>query len=115
MILTQGDKIVVVHRRLFPDDEVLYFVAAVDEYEGGMIKATGHSFLWDQSNGVMVEKNKARTKIMAISSGLLLVHLLPGSVVFDALNFAVIDGSLNLSDGARFAMNMAEHTHDGMV
>jgi len=113
MILTQGDTILVVHRRLFADDEILYFIGAVDAYESGMAKATGHSFLWDQSNGVMVEKNKARTKILALCSGLFLVHLLPAGVVFDALQFAVIDGSLTLSDGDKFAMNLAEHTHEG--
>ena len=54
MILTQGDTILVVSRRLFANEEILYFIGAVDEYESGMAKATGHSFLWDQSNGVMV-------------------------------------------------------------
>jgi hypothetical protein len=33
----------------------------------------------------------------------------------DGLKFEIKDGSLSLTDGMEFTMNLAEHTHGGLV
>jgi hypothetical protein len=61
------------------------------------------------------EKADERSKILALSSGTLLVYQLPDGVALDGLKFEIKDGSLSLTDGMEFTMNLAEHTHGGLV
>jgi len=48
MILQEGDKIMVVHRRLFENDKARYFIGIVDGYENGIIKVSGHTWIKEQ-------------------------------------------------------------------
>ena len=107
MILKKGDNIFVAHRR--------FFVGQVDDYEVGVVKATGHSFVRDEMSGLMIEKPDARTRILALSSGTLMVYQLPDTVDTENLRFVMIDGSVAVTDRKGFTMNVSEHAHDGRV
>src|SRR5439155_18235180 len=109
------DKILVAHRRLFESDEVRFFVGQVEDYEAGVVKAKGHSYVRDPIAGLVIEKADERTKILALSSGTLLVYQLPDAVALDGLRFAIVESRLMLTDGRGFTMNLAEHTHLGRV
>jgi hypothetical protein len=109
MLLQEGDKILVAHRRLFEKDEVRFFVGRVEAYEAGIVKATGHSFVRDVMGGRLIEKAEERTKILSLASGTLLVYQLPGTLALDTLSFLATDGRLSLTDGKNFTMNLAEH------
>lgn len=115
MLLKEGDKILVAHRRLFDKDEMRFFVGRVDAYEAGVVKVTGHSYVRDLIGGRLIEKAEARTKILSFSSGTLIVYQLPARVELDALMFAAEEGRLLLTDGRGFTMNLAEHPHGGRV
>jgi hypothetical protein len=82
-------------------------------YEAGIAKITGHSFVRDILGGKVIEKIETRTKIFAISSGTLIVYLLPQGVVFSALKFVSREGLLELTDGKNFSMNLTEYAHLG--
>ncbi len=115
MLLKKGDKILVAHRRLFEKDEVRFFVGQVEDYEVGVVKVKGHSYVPDIISGQMIEKPDERTKILALSSGTLLVYQLPDALALDELKFVMKDGSLSLTDGMVFTMNLAEHTRRSRV
>jgi hypothetical protein len=115
MLLKEGDKILVAHRRLFEKDEVRFFVGRVVAYDAGVIKANGHSYLRDTVGGRVVEKADERTKILSLSSGTPIVYQLPDAVALDAVKFVAAEGRLSLTDGKGFTMNLSEHTHGGRV
>jgi hypothetical protein len=115
MMLKEGDKSLIAHRRLFEKDDMRLFVGRVDAYEAGIVKATGHSYLRDMMGGKVVEKEEQRTKILSLSSGTLIVYQLPDHVTMDALKFVAADGRLSLTDGKKFTMNLSESTHGGRV
>jgi hypothetical protein len=115
MLLKEGDKLLVAHRRLFEKDETRFFVGRVEACESGIVKATGHSYLRDAMRGQLVEKADERTKIFSLSSGTLMVYQLPGSVALDSLKFIAGEGQLWLTDGKDLTMNLAEHAHGGRV
>ena len=48
-------------------------------------------------------------------SGTLFVYQLPDTVALDGLKFVIKDGSLSLTNGIEFTMNLAEHTHAGRL
>jgi hypothetical protein len=111
MLLNEGDKILIAHRRLFERDAARFFIGCVDAYEAGIAKVTGHSYVRDPISGNMLEKAEPRTKIVALSSGTLIVYQLPMETVLEAITLTLEDGILWARDGAAFAMNLGEFTH----
>jgi len=115
MVVEEGNKILVAHRRLFEKDELRFFLARVDAYEAGIARATGHSYVWDKLHGGIIEKADERTKIISFSSGTLIVYLLPDEVLLDTLKFVSAENRLSLTDGKGFTMNLGEHPYRGSV
>jgi hypothetical protein len=115
MLLKEGDKILVTHRRLFEKDETRFFVGRVDAYEAGVVKVTGHSFVRDMIGGRVIEKTDERTKVLSLSSGTLIVYQLPDAVALDMLTFEGREGLLALTDGKEFTLNLAEHPQRGQM
>jgi hypothetical protein len=113
MLLQEGDKILVAHRRLFARDEARFFIGRVDACEAGVVKVTGHSYVRDMFTGRMLEKAEPRTKLLSLSSGTLIVYLLPEPVCLDDLRFVTDDRRLLLTDGKEFTMNLAEFSRRG--
>ena len=103
-----GDKVLVAHRRLFRGDAAHYFAGQVDAYDAGLVQVTGHSYVKDPYTGSMVEKTDARTKVLALASGTLIVYRLPDTVALETLSFAWSDGKVSASDGRGFTMNLGE-------
>jgi hypothetical protein len=114
-MLKPGDIILVAHRRLFETDNARFFVGHVDEYEGGVVKVTGRSFVRDVLNGQVLEKAERRTKILSLSSGALITYQVPQDISLDALKFEDSGDGLSLTDGKTFTMNLSEHVHSGRL
>ena len=111
MLLNQGDKVLVVHRRLFEKDDPRFFAGTVEEYEEGIAKVVGYTFVRDVLGGQVERKSEPRTKLLAISSGTLLVYQLLPETSIEALTMTASEGELQLSDGVDFLMNLSEWTH----
>ena len=109
MVLKPGDKVLIVHRRLFEKDSTRFFVGAVEEYEAGLAKVTGFSFSRDMMTGLVHKKDDLRTKIVAIGSGTVLVYLLTGDPQIDKLHFVQSGSKLKLIDFNGFEMDFTEH------
>jgi hypothetical protein len=77
MLLKKRDKILIAYRRLFENDERRFFLGQVDDYDAGVVKLTGHAYVPDIIGGLMIDKAEQRTKVLALSSGTLLVYQLP--------------------------------------
>ena len=111
-MLEQGEKVLIVHRRLFEKDTPRFFVGEVQMYEQGIIKVRGYTFVKDIFTGNMQKKSDLRTKVMSIVSGTLIVYQLPVIVLLDSVIFNLDqDGGLVLTDGGGFSMDMSEAGH----
>ena len=109
MILEAGSKVLVVHRRLFEGDEARYFIGVVNGHESGVAKVSGFSWTRDSLAGTFVEKNEPRTKIFSITSGTLIVYIIPSNVDLKKIRFETEDnGNSWLADGSGFKMNLTE-------
>ena len=109
MILDEGDKVLIVHRRLFAEDAARYFVGVVDGYENGITKASGFTWVREQFGGNFYGKKGLTTKIFSLASGTLIVYRLPQSVdpvkvIFENSN----NGSSWITNGAEFRMDISE-------
>ena len=111
-MLEQGEKVLIVHRRMFEKDTPRFFIGEVQAYEQGIIKVQGYTFVKDMFSGNMSKKSDLRTKVMSIVSGTLIVYQLPVVVLLDSVNFSRDqDGGLVLTDGGGFSMDMSEAAH----
>lgn len=110
MILIAGNKVLIVHRKLFPEDATRYFIGTVEGYESGTAKVTGHSFGRDQMSGEVLRKSEARTKIFSIASGTLIVYQLPDETNLSKTKFThEKDGRISLSDGKNLFLDLTEN------
>lgn len=107
-MLKNNDNLLICYRRLFANDENRFFLGKVNAYENGLVKLTGHSFLRDGITGQMNEKSSETTKIMSLSSGSLIVYLLPDSVSIDTLHFVQQKMKLTLVGENGFSMDLTE-------
>ncbi len=115
-MLEQGEKLLIVHRRLFETDTPRFFVGEVQVYEAGIAKVKGYTFVRDLFSGNMKKKSDARTKIMSIVSGTFIVYQLPVTVLMDSVRFDLDqDGDLILRDDGGFSMDVAESVHKHQV
>lgn len=108
-MLIGGNKVLISHRRLFPEDQSRYFLGEVDEYENGMVKLTGYTWIKDQLNEKFHKRPSKRTKIMALASGTLICYLLPSDLNPDVAIFTMSDHQVWLKDGSTgFTMELTE-------
>ena len=113
--LKEGRQILIAHRRLFEHDEVRFFLGEIDEYEVGIVKVRGHSFVHDKTSGSFIKKTDTQVKILSLSSGTLLVYQLPEPVLSMRCDFETANLHVSLTDGKEFTMNLTEHTHGGRL
>ena len=66
-LLAPGDKVLLVHRRLFEGDGGRYFLGTADAYDSGVVKVTGVTCV--RGDIGFVKKVQVRTKIMSLGSG----------------------------------------------
>ena len=111
-MLEQGEKLLMVHRRLFEKDSPRFFAGEVQAYENGVAKVRGYTFVKDMFTGDIKKKPDLRTKFLAVVSGTLIIYQLPVTARLDSLKFShTQDAGLVLTDDAGFSMDMSESVY----
>lgn len=79
IFLQPGDKVLLAHRRMFPNDRGRFFVGTVDAFNenNGLLKVTGFSMFQPVGMPLFQKKAHSNTKIVALTSGTLIVYQLP--------------------------------------
>lgn len=114
MVLSVGDKVLVVHRRLFEGDEARYFVGVVDAYEAGVAAITGRTWVRDQFSARIVAKHDDRTKLIALAAGTFLSYRLPAGtdVATVRVDQDPSTGRVTLTDDRSVLMDLTEHLYE---
>lgn len=108
MLLTNGSKILVCHRRLFPEDHRRFFFGSVEEYSDGIVKASGFTWKRDPTHGFQ-RKADRRIKLISIASGTVIVYELPREVDVEAIRIDQRGGhTVIATDGGKFQMDLSE-------
>jgi hypothetical protein len=115
VFLEPGDKVLVVHRRLFEKDRPRFFVGVVEGFNetNGLLKVAGHSFGLARTGGLS-KKREPRTKILSLTAGTLIVYQLPQGADLAKTKMTMDQsGSLWLEDGNQLRMDLSEAHSDG--
>ena len=108
-ILNPGEKIHVIHRRHFEKDARRHFVGEVESYEHGIARASGYVFVVDDLNKHMfVKRPDRRTKLIPISSGEVIVNVIPESVDVERVHYELQDRALHVTDGKSWRIDVKE-------
>ena len=103
----EGDRVVVIDRRLFRDDNTRVFVGMVEECDGRVIRARGFGYHVNPYEVAGTEpRGEERVRIISIDSGDT-VFLLPRDQDIDKLQLRRSPRAMSLTDG-KFAMDLSD-------
>jgi hypothetical protein len=108
-LLSPGEKIHVIHRRQFEKDARRHFVGEVESYEHGLARASGYVFVVDDLNKHMfVKRPDRRTKLIPISSGAVIVNVIPEGADLEQVHYELKDSTLHVTDGQSWRIDVKE-------
>jgi hypothetical protein len=109
MVLSKGDKIHVIHRQLFEASARRHFAGTVEACDSGLARVTGYLFsMGAKSNQFERHDPLLRTHIVPLTSGLLIINILPGHLALDKLSYKHRAGnSILLSDCSDWNLDLS--------
>ena len=109
MLLLKGDKIHVVHRRLFDKDIRKHFIGEVEEYEAGIVRAVGHVFVIEDTNENVFRKMPERQiRLISLNQGAVHVNIIPPTVDLDKATYESRGRDLRVTDGSEWHLDIKE-------
>ena len=108
MLIADGAKLLVCHRRLFPEDSLRFFFGTVATYCDGIAKVSGFTWTRDPTHGFQ-RKADRRTKLGSLSSGNVIVYEIPPEIDLEDLRVEQPGGhTVVVTDGGKFRMDLSE-------
>ena len=109
MILAAGEKVHIIHRQSFDGDTRRHFVGTVEACDGNLAKVNGYLFAMDKKSNLFVKHDpELRTRIIALSSGMLIINVLPPHVDIGKINYkhSAMD-HIVVSDGSDWQLDLS--------
>lgn len=108
MILRSGEKIHVIHRRFYKEDQHRHFIGTVEAYEGGVARVMGHVYTVDTTKFQYIRRPELRTRIISIISGDLLINVIPPNVNLDKITYKQEKKGVRVTDGSDWHLDLSE-------
>ncbi|MBI3413747.1 MAG: hypothetical protein HY043_00275 [Verrucomicrobia bacterium] len=109
MLLLKGEKIHVVHRRLFEKDIRKHFVGEVEDYEDGLVRATGYVFMIDDPReNVFRKRAELRTRIFSLHGGNIILNVIPPTVELAKVRYESHGHCFRVTDGSEWQLEIKE-------
>ena len=103
-----GDRILIIDRKLFHDDNARFFVGEVEEYDDGIVRARGYPFHLSPYEVTAVERHgEERVRVLSLSSDVI-VYRLARETDLNKLELRRSPKSLQLTEGARLLVDLTE-------
>lgn len=110
MILSQGEKVHIIHRRIYDKDHHRHFIGVVDSYEAGVARVTGNVYTVDPVKFTFMRRPETRTRLVAVGSGDVLVNILPSSVNLEKVQYKQERKAVRVTDGSDWYLDLSEYT-----
>lgn len=109
MVISTGEKVHIITRRLFEEDLRRHFVGVVETCTETTIRVNGWAFVFDQAVTEFTRRDGARTRVFSLTSAGLIIGVLPGDVDLEKVRYrADKSGGRVLTDDQGFEMNISE-------
>jgi hypothetical protein len=107
-VVTIGDKLHVITRRLFDGDLRRHFMGEVVGNTGSLVELEGYVVVFDEGSGEWVRLPETRRRVFSLAEAGHVVNRVPRGVEIDKLMYERIDGELLVTDGREFELNINE-------
>ncbi len=108
-MLSKGEKIFIITRRLFESDLRRHFVGEIEAVSGGAIRVQGYVFVYDTANNDYVRRDGIRTRLFSLVDANLVINILPRDVnIKDVLYRLDNSNHLVLTDEKLFRLDINE-------
>lgn len=109
MVLSKGEKILVIRRRLFEKDIRRHFVGEIEEVSAELVRITGFAFIFDETNNDYKRRSKPQTNVFSLVDAGIAVILLPKEIDLEAIRYRMNDkGHRVLTDGKSYSLQVSE-------
>jgi hypothetical protein len=106
--LREGDRILVIDRKLFRDDNTRLFVGIVEEYDQSAMRVRGYPFHLSPYEISGAERHgEERTRIISLTAGDL-IYVLSRDLDITGLQLRRSPKSLMLTDGDAMSLDLSE-------
>ena len=108
-MLTKGDKLFLITRRLFESDLRRHFVGEVLEVSAATVMVSGYAFVFDQTVNEFVRRDDLRTRIFSLIDAGIDIGVLPRDAYLEDIRYYLDDERRRiLTDQKTFKMNVSE-------
>ena len=110
MVLSKGEKVFVIVRRLFEKDLRRHFIGEVVEVSEVVIRARGYTFLFDEATRDFKRREKQQTNIYSLVDAGIVVIMLSEEINLEEIRYCINDkGQRILTDGKSFSLQVSEY------
>ncbi len=108
-MLSKGEKVYVITRRLFAEDLRRHFVGEVQVPTGATVRVCGYEYVYDEITNDFVRRDGLRTRIFSLIDAGIVINVIPAEVILEDIRYGV-DGKNHriVTDGKSFTMNVSE-------
>jgi hypothetical protein len=106
MLLSKGEKIFVVLRRLFETEVRRSFVGEVMEASDVAIKAQGYEFIYDEANNNFVRSELERSRIFSLIDAGTVLRVLPNDINYEKIHYGWKGNQRVLTDEESFVFHI---------
>lgn len=108
-MLSPGEKVLVITRRLFEKDLRRHFVGQITHASSTIMRVEGFALVFDDAIQDFIRINEVRTRIFPLLDSGLIIIFIPGEVDLSKLNYQTgLEHKRYLSDKKGFSMNVSE-------
>jgi hypothetical protein len=106
--IRDGDKVLVIDRKIFHDDNTRFFIGTVEEYDDGVVRARGYPFHLSPYEVTGIERHgEEQLRIIGVS-GEVLLYLLPREAEIDKMQLRRSPKSLQMTDNGAVTIDLTE-------
>jgi hypothetical protein len=107
-VVSVGDKLHIMMRRLFEDDIRRHFVGEVTEVSGALAAVRGYTFVFEPGPNEYQRLPGQRTRIVSLSEFGYVVTRIPREAAIDQVTYRAVDGRVVVADGSSFSLPISE-------
>lgn len=108
MVLEIGERVHVIERRRFDTDLRRHFIGEVQGVEGGVMRVSGYTFVYDPGRTAYTRLNERRTRIISLESDGIIINVVSIDTNLDDVRYEEVEGRLVATDGGSMRLDINE-------
>ena len=89
MVLSKGEKVLIIIRRLFENDLRRHFIGEIEEVSSELIRVSGYTFIFDENQKEFKRRGKSQINIFSLVDAGIEVILLPKDIILDEIWYTI--------------------------